>query len=260
MIRVVAALAALVLACFVHADNVARTSIVCPDGTYVTTQDTTDCLPYFSSFNFGDELADTSTNTTGVVNKSSGTAYAYIDNAGDAAPVDCAAVQAAVGAVDSTSKTITSNSVVLDGLNSFTGLTAETNYKSYGCAVEGVRIGKVTATDTRSTLATPGGGGSDLTGQGQFIALADGGNTDETPIGTAGTATSGCTSMANSCSQFSHLGTPSIGGNVYLCEGCVWEDEGLTITTGGTSGDPAVWGCYFDEGDDNGNPVLCTSF
>jgi len=150
------------------------------------------------------------------------------------------------------------------GASEFAG-SAETQYRIWAfLAPSGNYQNRITfdagTTATFTTNAVAGGGGTDLTGAGLFIAQGDAGNTDETPTGTAGTQTSGCTSMANSCSEFSHIGTPASGQNVYLAEGGVWADDTWTINWSGTSGDPVVIGCYFDEGDDDGNPVLCTSF
>ena len=148
--------------------------------------------------------------------------------------------------------------------SAFTGLSAETLSKmSFFLVPSGSYTNRpehdVENSNSFTTLAAPGGGGTDLTGAGLFIAQNDGGNTDETPTGTSGTQTSGCTSMANSCSQFSHIGTPATGTNVYLAEGSDITGP-ITINFEGSSSDEALFGCYFDEGDDDGNPVECSNF
>lgn len=229
----------------------------CADGTITISGAT--CRPYISVFNIGDTLTDTSTNHFATVDVTSGTFYTatYLSSATSDHPVVCSGVIAGTNAADTSSKIITSASVEMDGGDNASGLTAEQMYTTFSCAVNGVRQGKVAQAEF-TTLAAPGGGGTDLTGAGAFVAKDDQGNTDETPTGTAGTATSGCTSMAASCSELSHPSTPT-GANIYLSEGGTWEDD-WQITWDGTSGDPVVIGCYFDEGDDDGNPVQCTSF
>lgn len=151
------------------------------------------------------------------------------------------------------------------GTETFTGASTltgsgETQYKIWAHLVPTNYPNRSTFEAAASaTFATNAAAGTGLTGAGLFVALADAGNTDETPTGTAGTETSGCTSMANSCSLFSHLGTPATSQNVYLAEGGVWTTT-WAINWSGTSGDVVQIGCYFDEGDDNGDPILCSSF
>jgi len=193
-----------------------------------------------------------------------GDVYGFADITADPDPshADCVAGTGATNA--QTLSATGAGTYSFTGATDFVSLTAETSYQVAYCFVPDTNPNRITkpvlVSGAFSTLAAAGGGGTDLTGAGLFIALADAGNTDETPTGTAGTQTSGCTSMANSCSEFSHLGSLATGQNFYMAEGGVWEDKAYSVVHSGSSSDIAVVGCYFDEGDDDGNPVLCTNF
>ncbi len=236
--------------------TVLQAPTACPDGSFATTGSTADCRPFISELRPGDELTQTTTNAEADVSLLVGTLYAYVDNAGDAAPTTCAAIQAGTGAIDTSSKAVASSTVNLNSTDNFTSLIANTSYKLYACIINGARISEITASAAFSTLEAVGVGGTDLTGEGKFACDNDGGNTDETETGNSGTGTPGsCNSMANACDEFSDLSL-AVGTDAYLCEGGVFNDS-VIVLDGGTSGDIQRLGCYFDEGDDNGNPELC---
>jgi len=215
------------------------------------------------------EITDTTTEAivvlaqSGSVDTCTGTIYTCMDVPGDSVSrADCIA---GTGVTDQ--QTIAASgagSYTYDGAKLFTG-TAETEYRMHSFLVPSGsgydnRISHDSAISENFTMnATIGGGGTDLTGAGLFVALADGGNTDETPTGTAGTQTSVCTSMAGSCSEFSHL-SPGTGQDIHLAEGAVWNDRTLSLNFRGIASDYTRVACYFDEGDDDGNPVLCENF
>lgn len=217
-----------------------RGSVVCPDGSSTPTASTSECRPHTTAFQTGAELVYNSTNITATVNVSSGTFYTATWLATDPAPADCAAVIAGSGAVDTSSKTITANAVDMSGADNTAGLSELTNYVAYGCPVVGVRLGDVQTYAFQTPLDDSGGGGQVA---GQFVVKADGGVTDESPVGDQGPNTSGCGSMAAACYEFSHL-NPSIGEDVWVGEGSVFEDRTPTINDDGQSGDRAVWGCF----------------
>lgn len=247
-----------------HSATISRTSIACPDGTYTTTATTAGCLPYISSAMPGANVAQTTTDYDATVSVTSGTFYACLFPSETVTPPTAAQIQAGsspcINAGGTKNISISSTSVSLTGGNQFTGQTAEDLLKGASFVRTGVRESlNVHISSAFAMLAATGGGGTDLTGAGLFVCAGDAGNTDETPTGTAGTATSGCTSMAGACSAYSQT-SPGIGQDVYFCEGGALSNTNISVSTGGNSGDQAVYGCYFDEGDDDGNPVLCTSF
>ena len=55
-------------------------------------------------------------------------------------PTDCPGVVAGTNAVDTSSKTITSNNVLMDGTEDARNLAVETPHKSFACVVDGARF------------------------------------------------------------------------------------------------------------------------
>jgi hypothetical protein len=150
------------------------------------------------------------------------------------------------------------------GQETFINLTgaAETQYKIWAHLVPTNYANRVSfdfeVTATFTTNAAPGGGGADITGGGLFVAKADAGNTDETTGSTDGLSSpAGCTQHFNSpCAELSEL-SPAQGQDIFLAEGAVWADTAWTISQGGTSGDPLVVSCYFNNAS---VPNQCSSF
>jgi len=246
-----------------YSASVERTSAICPDGSYSTTGSASDCRPYLSSHSAGGNVTDTTAEVSATSTKTSGTFYScpFPSETASGSYPDSDEIQAGTGSCLSgkeESVTVSSTDITLDGANVFATLTPEDSLKAASVHIQGVRISDVDISNTFVTLAAPGGGGTDLTGAGFFIADNDGGNTDETETGDAGTQTSGCTAMDSACSSLNHV-SPAIGDNIYLAEGARFDDFKLDITQNGTLSDFHEWSCYFDEGDDDGNPVLCAS-
>jgi hypothetical protein len=202
------------------------------------------------------------TNTTGdgsvVTDRTGGTVYACV-RLDTSAKATGAQIVAGSPCVDADNLASAAGTVEFTGGNTFSGLTAETSYiVDYTATYDNQPGHEVLSSAVFSTLAAPGGGGTDLTGAGLFLAKDDAGNTDETPTGNDGTQTSGCTSMPNSCSEYSHVGTPAEGQAVYFSEGGDWNNREFQVQhSGGSASTRVVIGCYFDEGDDDGNPVRC---
>lgn len=148
------------------------------------------------------------------------------------------------------------------GASEFTG-SAETQYKIEYYLVPTNYPNRNTfdnaaITATFTTNATLGGGGADLTGQGLFVAKNDGGNSDETTVGTSGSSSpAGCTQhFASPCADLSEP-SPAVSQDIYLAEGGVWNDETMTISQSGNASDQLVVSCYYNNA---GTPNQCSSF
>ena len=237
------------------ADVTFNLDYLCPDGNYAVSEAGCACqVTATAGANCGQTDCDAQVVLVGSA-CSDGVLHTCLDLSADAdiSRANCVANSGMVGKKTATDPG--AGTIDYTGVTDFGSLTAETGYQLRAYFVEdptGSYADRTTATLDEaiapdfSTLAAAGGGGSDLTGTGLFIALGDAGNTDETTSGTAGTQTSGCTSMANACSEISHLGTPPTGTKVYLAEGGVWADRRWIINWEGNSGDGMEISCYYN--------------
>ena len=208
--------------------------------------------------NVDDTTADTSVTLSG--QNCAGTLHVCMDIAADTpSRADCIAN---TGITDKqTSTPLGPGTETFTGVSTLTG-SAETQYRIWAHLVPTNYANRATfdseVTPTFTTNAAPGGGGADITGGGLFVAKADAGNTDETTGSTDGLSSpAGCTQHFNSpCADFSEL-SPAQGQDIYLAEGGVWADTTWTISQSGTSGDPLVVSCYYNNAS---VPNQCSSF
>ena len=212
--------------------------------------------------NVGETVSDGEITLSG--DNCAGTVYAFAHIAGS--PPTYAQCIANTGSLNRQSQSGGTGVKTFTGGTKLTSLTADANTAITYCLVpsgtghdnrnsHAVITSATFRTNPSTSGPPPSGPATDLTNAGFFIAFNDGGNTDETPTGTAGTATSGCTTMAGACSQFSHINL-AMGQNVYFAEGSRFTTQ-ISIGASGSTSDPVEIGCYFDEDDDNGNPAIC---